>query len=223
MQLENLVGLHKLTGVEYTSMKCTGFFGSETDAQGIAFVLDGHVYLALEDENDGYRSACRDLIANDRHMVSNIFEPVEVFCIYGADREMDTLDIWDINTNKKILSVGTDNRDGYYPCFVGVFHPEYMIHNKYQDTIERLDRTLADIKRELPSIEERTAIEIAKLIPHTIFKGVDNDTEEVLDTLLESYNIEVGNLLSNVFPCIEDAFERSVIDCFKAEIAELTN
>lgn len=127
MQLEDLIGLHHLSGVD---------FSSETAYDGVAnvinFVLDGVTYSAIEDPNDGYRSAMQELKVSD-FVVTNVFTPVQVMCVKRIGRyrdDYDILDCYDTKNGKLILSVGTDHSDSYYPSFISDFSPENMSINE---------------------------------------------------------------------------------------------
>ena len=133
VELKSLIGKHFLTGVDYSneSVKRYEWDESMTDCQVIRFVLDGKTYTATEDPNDGYRS-CLGSIFVTKDKVKNKFKKVMVMGIMKPDTyyKNDTLQLWDVETGKLVLEVGTDNHDDYYPSFVGVFYPENLVHNR---------------------------------------------------------------------------------------------
>lgn len=101
------------------------------DCNVVRFRLNGTVYVATEDPDDGYRSHMRELVASQSEM-TNVFPPLQVVGIYrngGSNQTDDVLELIDVITGKVILEVGTRNTDDYYPYFVSSFHPESMAHN----------------------------------------------------------------------------------------------
>lgn len=118
------------------------------DADGVAFILDGKTYIAIEDPEDGYRSSMEDLFIDDSFEVSNKFPGQEVEvkfinheqlegCIthdkdYWDDYSQDDffgLAIYDKITKSLVANIGTDFSDDYYPCFRGYFNPEALAIN----------------------------------------------------------------------------------------------
>jgi hypothetical protein len=101
--------------------------------QVMRFRLDGEVYVAVEDPDDGYRSLMKDLTVAEDATMKNVFPPVRVI---GRHREKgsyndvnDILELIDAGTGQLVLEVGTENTDEYYPCFVASFNPEAMTPN----------------------------------------------------------------------------------------------
>ena len=133
MELKDLVGLHKLSGVDMDSSKVIEPYGSEyEDCEVVRFVLDGRTYTVIEDPNDGYRSSMKD-IAVSTDPVSNSFPPVSVFALMrrdGSCEKHEVLEMYDVVTTGLVLAVGTGNTDDYYPYFVGEFNPKEMVTNK---------------------------------------------------------------------------------------------
>lgn len=119
MELKDLVGLHKLSGVDIST---------ENDAAVIKFVLDKITYKATEDPEDGYRSSCRELQVTEEK-VSNKFPSQKVMVKTDGIAYNDIIQLIDIKTGKVVLEVGTDNSDGYYPCCVMYFEPRHMAIN----------------------------------------------------------------------------------------------
>ena len=132
MELQELVGLHKLSGVDMSNEKIKEEWGdSFEDCQVINFILDKKTYTAIEDPSDGYRSSMRE-IKLSKVVIKNVFKPVQVFGIMRRDENYnknDIIDFYDVKTGKIVLSVGTSNSDDYYPSFVAEFTPESMVLN----------------------------------------------------------------------------------------------
>jgi hypothetical protein len=131
MELKDLVGKHFLSGVDYSLIKSTEEYGE--DCNCIDFILDDVVYSAIEDPGDGYRSYMEDLEINRKDAnVANKFKSVEVYIIKRCNNDYknnDIIDIYDVITNKIVLSIGTDNIDDYYPCYIGEWSPENLSLN----------------------------------------------------------------------------------------------
>lgn len=132
MELNDLVGLHKLSGVDMLKYSVHEESNKMYDAQVINFILDGVTYSVIEDPEDGYRSSMKEIVVSDSKL-SNIFPECMVMCqmrirIRGKVND-DVLDMVDITTGKVVLSVGTSDFDDYYPLFEGNFYPENMIVN----------------------------------------------------------------------------------------------
>jgi len=125
MELKDLVGRKKLDAVSFSDS--TDRFGY---ASFVKFRLDGVVYCAVEDEDDGYRSSLRELLILDHADIDNAFPSIDVDCVYEPDAELDLLSIFDIQTRELVLQVGTDYTDEYYPYFVDRFFPEAMCINQ---------------------------------------------------------------------------------------------
>lgn len=130
MNLEELVGLHQFSGVDFTSEKTTASYGNR-DATHFNFVLDGTTYCAVEDPSDGYRSMLDDITIPPYEIV-NTFPPIQVFCAmrrtyqYHHVQIESILDAYDVKNGKIVFSIGTDHAEDYYPSFVATFTPEAM-------------------------------------------------------------------------------------------------
>jgi len=128
MELKELIGLHTLTGITNENKKLQSNWDEEETyyAQAFTFILDGVVYTAIEDQNDGYRSAMAELKVNE-FACYNLFEPIQVLGIHidqsGSYDKADLLQLYSMN-GKLLLEVGTRNSDDYYPSFVSAWHPE---------------------------------------------------------------------------------------------------
>jgi len=126
MELEDLVGLHELSGVDFNNESIKATWGdSYDDCQVVNFIIDGLTYSVIENPCDGYRS-CMKEIKQSPVEVENKFPDVTV---YGSMNDQ-VLIFHDVHTNKIVLSIGTRNAHDYYPCFVSNFSPENMIINR---------------------------------------------------------------------------------------------
>lgn len=129
MELKDLVGLHELSGVDFSTEAIKQWGNKYEDCETVSFVLDDTVYTAIEDPDDGYRSSMREIRVGDVK-VKNVFAPVNVLARMQkmsnryADSVLDILELLSLRTGKVILAVGTDNEDDYYPMWVASFHPE---------------------------------------------------------------------------------------------------
>lgn len=126
VEIRSLVGKHLLSGVDESRLNIKQWDGDFEDCQCINFVLDGKTYSAIEDPSDGWRSSMDRLIESNE-IVSNMFVPIEVLCVYRDKQHStacDIIEFYDIKNGKKILEVGTDNSDDYYPSFVASWIPE---------------------------------------------------------------------------------------------------
>lgn len=131
VELDSLVGEHVLTGVDLSTDRVKTYGEHFEDANVIRFRLDGKVYTAVEDPNDGYRSSMDRLFVEDCP-IKNEFAPVRVLAKKKGNEKwavIDTIELVDLVTGKVVLEVGTDNSDDYYPCFVAAFWPEHISIN----------------------------------------------------------------------------------------------
>ena len=131
MELKDLVGLHKLSGVDLSTTQINQWGNHYEDAQVIRFVIDGQTYKATEDPSDGYRSQCEELEVTDE-IITNMFPPQKVMGKMRKDTKYETnntIEFTDVFTGKVVLAVGTDNFEDYYPCCVFVWNPENMAIN----------------------------------------------------------------------------------------------
>lgn len=133
VSLDDLVGEHMLDAVDMLTERVKQYGDHYEDASLIRFRLDNVVYTAIEDPSDGYRSSMDRLYASPSEPMRNVFPPVKVVGRKRADdtwSKNDTLELFDPETGKIIVEVGTDNTDDYYPSFVSSFHPENMAANQ---------------------------------------------------------------------------------------------
>lgn len=126
MELKDLVGEHILDGVDFSNEKVKTWRDEFEDCQVCRFRLDGTVYSAVEDPDDGYRSSMNELTVDEAADIKNQFPACRVL---GRHRTNDVLELIDVATGKVVLEVGTDNTDDYYPSYVASFHPEAMAIN----------------------------------------------------------------------------------------------
>jgi len=133
IDLESLVGQHKLSGVDEYAAKFQTYGSHFEDCQCIRFVLDDKTYIAIEDPDDGYRSRMEKLILTDEK-ITNPFPPIDVVVLWRTqsayNNDCEILDFIDAKNGKRVLEIGTDNTDDYYPSFVASFAPENMSINE---------------------------------------------------------------------------------------------
>ncbi len=90
------------------------------------------MYIAEEDEWDGYRSCLGELRLVDREM-ENVFPAERVIGTMDVSASScysdDVLTLVSAGTGKRALRVGTANFDDYYPWFVGEYNPENLSVN----------------------------------------------------------------------------------------------
>jgi hypothetical protein len=131
MELKDLVGEHRLSGVDYTTAPKDSEW-ADRDSQVCRFELDGKTYMAIEDPSDGYRSSMRDIRESAERPV-NRWRPCRVLASmsersqYGEREEV--LELRDMKTGRTVLRVGTSNVGDYYPSFVSEFTPEALALN----------------------------------------------------------------------------------------------
>ena len=107
------------------------------DAQAISINLDGNIYTAIEDPNDGYRSCLSMIVVNDRTARIDASIPgVKLKAIKGdnstewSSSNNDTVVFKDSISNMTVIEIGTNNTDDYYPSFVHYYRPENMSINE---------------------------------------------------------------------------------------------
>lgn len=133
MELKDLVGRRKLDAVDFTNEKIKGWGDEYEDCSVCRFRLDGVVYVAVEDPDDGYRSSMRELAVATDATLTNVFPAIEVDAVYRDKydefSQADLLVLVDVVTGQPVLEVGTNNSDDYYPWFVADFQPHNMATN----------------------------------------------------------------------------------------------
>lgn len=132
MKLKDLIGLHKLSGVDTGKLTRDGYWGEETCSY-IKFTLDGVHYLAVEDPDDGYRSRCEELVVS-KEPPKFTFPPQEMVCSMMPDDSRwgfgnDVLVLKDKVTGKVVLEVGTKMCSDYYPICHFHYAPDNMACN----------------------------------------------------------------------------------------------
>lgn len=127
MELKSLVGKHVLSGIERGVKNVNDYWN--TEGEYIRFCLDGVTYDAVEDPDDGYRSWLRELeVVKD---VPKIKLPdCPVICEMSDKDETAILIIRDAISKKRVLSIGTDYRDDWYPVCVFNYNPENLWCNQ---------------------------------------------------------------------------------------------
>lgn len=100
--------------------------GSEVDFYGVdclRFRINGVTYEAIEDPDDGYRSALREIRIADEQPGGIFFNrPVTKLTI--IDSEDGSFSGYEFKSPGHVwLQIGTDYRDDYYPCFVFSYLP----------------------------------------------------------------------------------------------------
>ena len=131
VDLESLVGEHKLSGVDPGVTVQVDRWGRTETVNAVRFRLDGKTYTAAENPDDGYRSSMDELRVGDEP-VQNRWRAVRVVGSMrgrGCCEEHDVLELRDVKTGKVVLAVGTGNSNDYYPYFVGEFDPTALAHN----------------------------------------------------------------------------------------------
>lgn len=129
VELNELCGMHKLSGVDFGTTTYTNTWGETETADVIRFILDGVTYEAIEDPDDGYRSYMKELRTTDER-VRYTFPSVDVLCSLSEENDGDILCFRDVENGKTILEIGTDYTDGYYPYCVFNWMPERMACNE---------------------------------------------------------------------------------------------
>ena len=134
MTLEELHNLlndgkeHYLSGVDQGVIPPRGSYDSE-DANCLVFVLDDVAYWAIEDPQDGYRSALEDIAVSPAFLVRNRFAPVAVTGSLDNDVQRSVLALRDKANGNVILEVGTGEVDDWYPYYVANWSPENLSVN----------------------------------------------------------------------------------------------
>lgn len=140
MMVKELVGKHVLDAVDFDTIKKEmgqSCYDAE-ECNRMRFRLDGVIYEAIEDPQDGYRSCLGDLCIGTGDM-KNTFTPCEVVAAVVTSREswagsgsqapQDYVEMTDVVTGKVVLSVGTTDIDDYYPGYMAIFDPKSMASN----------------------------------------------------------------------------------------------
>jgi hypothetical protein len=125
-ELKDLVGKHMLECAARTDIR----HPFDSDGEGIAWAMDGKIYIAFQDVDDGYRSSCAPLLVGDGNAYS-LWSPEYIMRqVVGRhvtkgeyDEGSDILELVDVKTGHVWLRVGTENIGDYYPWFVAQWFP----------------------------------------------------------------------------------------------------
>lgn len=122
MQLTDLVGAHKLSGVDRIEEKPQDDW-SYSIADVLRFELDGVTYGAVEDPSDGYRSSMAEPRVYEGRP-AHTFDPVDCQVVYRSEQRYESCDLIEVIANGHVvLSVGTGNTNDYCPYFVARWDP----------------------------------------------------------------------------------------------------
>lgn len=132
---------HDFAGLESKDFEACGAV-FDSDACGLSFCVNGRTFTAVEDGNDGYRSAMGGLFEREGNHCKNAFSPIPLALRLreSADdigqepsdlavseaREADMADLVCPETQRDILCVGTDYSEDYYPTFINHFSAEEL-------------------------------------------------------------------------------------------------
>lgn len=150
--LKDFVGVHKLSGVQFGVYTDDNLYYGTTTQQ-LFLVLNGETWVFTEDPNDGYRSMLRDRVSRaDDVNIINRFPDIRVAAImrqitdeddddsYGYLETCEILDMIDLRSGKRVVSLGTGNTNDYYPYCVMKFQPENLHVNLELDWTAKIDR-----------------------------------------------------------------------------------
>jgi len=107
------VGIHLLTGVDRE--------GGKGELNTFRFCMDGVVYKAEENPDDGYRSYLGELSVDLDNPIKNVFSPITVKGHLSNRGEV--LELVDIVSGQCILRLGTDYSDDDYPVCINEWNP----------------------------------------------------------------------------------------------------
>lgn len=101
--------------------KVFGFYGVD----GNAFKLGGHVFEAVEDPSDGYRSMLREVAEKDPSGLIFFRRPLAKVQVKRVDEgNFEGYVVVDVTDDHVWLRLGTDHSDDYYPCFIFAYQPK---------------------------------------------------------------------------------------------------
>lgn len=139
VEFDELVGRHSLSAVWTDSVTGEDWAGREESSNCIYFRLDGEVYRAKEDPDDGYRSTLDYIEVCPDVTPQNAFAEHEVVCFksdtilptkyFGTDAD-DCLVFVDVCTGRVVMCIGTSMFDNYYPNYEAAFYPEALKANQ---------------------------------------------------------------------------------------------
>lgn len=135
IDFDDLLGVHTLDAVDFHIENDEDYFMD--DSTVCRFRLDGVVYEAKEDPEDGYRSSLKYIRIIEGWNPKNVFPACKVICSLRTEskrgyllEEDDVLEFKDVETDRIILEIGTEGISDWYPGFVASFHPENMVINQ---------------------------------------------------------------------------------------------
>lgn len=131
-QLESLRGAHILSGVAFGGRTIKNWFDRNETVTTMFFILDGKVYAAQEDPDDGYRSYLGALTVDSdktefRKAGGIEFSGVAVYANW--DKDNDVMVFTDTVSGRIVLEVGTNHEDNYYPYCVSNWYPQNLSLN----------------------------------------------------------------------------------------------
>ena len=133
MKLIDLIGKHAFTGVELGTTERGVWAGRYEKVNSVKFELDGIIYMATENPDDGYRSYMNELEIINEPLKFKIPQ-MQVVCIHETRDEYssksDILSFIDVENGEVFLRIGTENTDDYYPCCLFEYKPENMHYNQ---------------------------------------------------------------------------------------------
>lgn len=133
MKLIDLIGKHTFTGVELGTTEREMWAGRYEKVNSVKFELDGIIYMATENPDDGYRSYMNELEIINEPLKFKIPQ-MQVVCVHDTKDEYgdksDILSFIDVENGKVFLRIGTENTDDYYPYCLFEYKPENMHYNQ---------------------------------------------------------------------------------------------
>ena len=103
MKLKDFTGAKVLDAVDFLVEKTVNYCDETEDCQVCRFRLDGVVYVAVEDPDDGYRSMMNELVIDNDAAMKNVFVGCDVICRHtekGDYQDDDILELVDTKTEK---------------------------------------------------------------------------------------------------------------------------
>ena len=132
--LQELIGLHTLTGVDYGQREVTKYGDVTETVNALYLEIDGFTLAFVEDPSDGYRSTLDEIleIPSSEYCFTTRFQPTQVLCAwdkgnYGDDNVVVFIDT---TTGKAVVRAGTSNAHDYYPCYMAEYNPESLCWNQ---------------------------------------------------------------------------------------------
>lgn len=133
MKLIDLIGKHTFTGVELGTTEREVWAGRYEKVNSVKFELDGIIYMATENPDDGYRSYMNELEIISEPLKFKIPQ-MQVVCVHETRGEYssksDILSFIDVENGKVFLRIGTENTDDYYPYCLFEYKPKNMHYNQ---------------------------------------------------------------------------------------------